>query len=591
MGLTAIDQMQINLACYQFNKQSSQNHEPTPSYPQNCHTWSNPTPYDQIHSNQWPSIYQEENSMNQGLSMPNAFENSYQQGWNYPNFFENLPQSNMLNGPTPNLQNWEQNQFNFSCQAQYEEQAHFPQGPSIPYDSYLGGQPNSSWDSYQGQGQNPLDQSFQNWISYSNDSYDQVQYGGQPTFSSSPNYPTSSSLNHTSQQTCLSPPCPNLNQEERFNSSISQFDQIQQLIIAQSQANQVRIDRLSEIIKGLELDQSFSYSNDNSDYQLPQINNNERIFEQNLISHQYNTQIPLALEYVENLEDSYLEVEKGVSYCYDDDENDENDEFEKYELSVESFKEVDDLKLGGREEMEDIQGHDQNPLINFLEFDEILIEDGEEDGEKLKNELKIYLKNAIGINIDLNRKLDELNLLNDNFDVSKLKKKVELIPIFDHSDSSDFIPPPWSDFALHLAKLAEPIEPQNFCVEKHLLLTIDPILLNQNHFLETPHSPIPENLEIEEVDILLNKDKVQIDIFNTSKDLKIKEEYYIIHDMIFPDVPLLHDRHGPFELSLLRYLICPWTLQDYLFLLGHEKEKNEKNKIFWWLILKSTWWK
>ena len=194
--------------------------------------------------------------------------------------------------------------------------------------------------------------------------------------------------------------------------------------------------------------------------------------------------------------------------------------------------------------------------------------------------MNIYLNNAIGVNEELNK----LNLPRDNFDTFNLEERVELVPIHDHSDSSDTILIDWSDLALHLAELEDPIESHNHCVEKHVSLTLDvDNLLDTNQFMGTLHPPIyshltniHENPEIEVVENFLEDNKVCITSFTPFTNLK--EEYFIIHDMILTNVP---HRDGSFELPPPRYLFCPWTHWSYLFSSWHEKENFYKDKNLW----------
>ena len=538
MGLTAIDKMKINLACYQSQIQSTLSYNPTPSFYPNCSTWTDPTLYNQNHIQSTQFFH-------------GPYDSSYTQ-----------------------------------------EQAQMAQRFSTPsYDSSWVGQHNNSGDSYQGLPQNPLDQFFQNWAPSSNSFHDQTHYGKQPTSSPLPHYSTSCPTNSTSQSTPL---CPTLNQEESF-------DEFCQYIMSQNQAFQMRMDKMNEKIKRAGEYQLLDDSRSIFTEQIPNVHH-----DQSIISQDHNTQICINEGIMER---SCQETLEGVSYTY---HNDKTSEFEELEYS----REINDLKLRGGEEVNDVQGQDQNPPLFFPESDEILLENEEED-EVLKQELNIYLNDAIGIN-------EELNLLNDNFDTCK--ERVEIVPIHDHSDSSNTVLTYWSDFALHLTELADPIESCNpfeetlfqeqdkedagvenelsevinniswekeevetlhdlhwqsseqgedmdflsipdmanshvevhtfmladlsdsiepsklYGVEEYASFTMDsPYLLDTNSLIKNPHPLIYSHLmnihvnpKIEVVEKLLNNNKVCIYVFNTYKDLKFEEKYSIMDDIIIP---------------------------------------------------------
>ena len=157
------------MKCYQFQVQSTL----TPSFHPNSSTWIDPTPYDQAYPVQWPSISQEKIFMKPRFSTPNhnACVNSYEPRWNNLHFSENPPKAHIFTEPNPNLHTWEQNQMNFSSQAQYEEQSS-SSWPTYSY-SQINKLDDSSWNQDQARYEDQLTSSWSN-SSCSNDNY--LQY-------------------------------------------------------------------------------------------------------------------------------------------------------------------------------------------------------------------------------------------------------------------------------------------------------------------------------------------------------------------------------------------------------------------------------
>lgn len=521
-------------------------------------TQPGPTHHESLNS--WSNSWSTQNES--PLCMPDDFSSFTQNQVQTPQFFHRAHDSSISQGQMQSFQ---------GLSTPYLDPC------SYTFNSDWKNQHNVSWGSNQDQAHIPPEQNCQNWAQYPNNSYDQAQYGEQPTYS--PLYPTDYPLNGYPSKSGSQPPF------------LDKFDELNQLILESFQAKQqtlsemqTQLTQLTQLIKETAIDQLSSYPTPIPEDELLGNDHTESFYNQSMILQKHSTQITHDSDIEGTFEESSKEdLEKDSSWHCVSEDHQPNPICEK------GPNQYVDHQLGG--EKEEVDTSDQISSISLPAFDESLFQVKDIGDVMVEQELNDLLTNYFQIKEELHT-THEFHLDQDSLD---LAEGVNLLPSLDVGEPELILD------TLQLVNWPDSPEPnEHTLVEEHIsFIPCISHLLNNNHLVEAPQVPHPpsyshlqhmhENFKFEVVGERLGNNRVYINMFNTYNDPMFEEEYFIIDDMIIP--PLFPNQGAPFGL-----LDPPWRTSDPFthmnqpFLQWYKDWNLKEERISWWLILNGTRW-